>query len=147
MITSNTNNMSENIKDTLAENAFRELKEGEEYVPLMPKETNPREVNAWSVCWGILMAVIFSAAAALKIIAMRMPQHTDQALTSRGLVSLGIKGMYSSPSFSSLKAFSANVSLMFSLIFFLLEVIASLRSYRGFRPSEVIRPLAFRSYR
>ena len=56
--------MSENIKDTLAENAFRELKEGEEYVPLMPKETNPREVNAWSVSWGILMAVIFSAAAA-----------------------------------------------------------------------------------
>ena len=64
MITSNTNNMSENIKDTLAENAFRELKEGEEYIPLMPKETNPREVNAWSVCWGILMAIIFSAAAA-----------------------------------------------------------------------------------
>ena len=56
--------MSENIKDTLAENAFRELKEGEEYTPLMPKGTNPREVTAWSVCWGILMAVIFSAAAA-----------------------------------------------------------------------------------
>ncbi len=56
--------MSENIKDTLAENAFREMKEGEEYVPLMPKETSPREINAWSVCWGILMAVIFSAAAA-----------------------------------------------------------------------------------
>ena len=56
--------MSENIKDTLAENAFRELREGEEYTPLMPKDTNPREVTAWSVCWGILMAVIFSAAAA-----------------------------------------------------------------------------------
>jgi putative OPT family oligopeptide transporter len=56
--------MSENIKDTLAENAFRELKEGEEYTPLMTKDTNPREVTAWSVCWGILMAVIFSAAAA-----------------------------------------------------------------------------------
>ena len=56
--------MNENIKDTLAENAFRELKEGEEYVPLMPKDTNPREVTVWSVCWGILMAVIFSAAAA-----------------------------------------------------------------------------------
>lgn len=56
--------MSENIKDTLAENAFRELREGEEYVPLMPKETNPREVTVWSVCWGIVMAVIFSAAAA-----------------------------------------------------------------------------------
>ena len=56
--------MSENIKDTLAENAFRELKEGEEYTPLMPKDTNPREVTAWSVCWGIIMAVVFSAAAA-----------------------------------------------------------------------------------
>ena len=56
--------MSENIKDTLAENAFRELKEGEEYTPLMTKESNPREVTVWSVCWGILMAVIFSAAAA-----------------------------------------------------------------------------------
>ena len=56
--------MSENIKDTLAENAFRELKEGEEYTPLMTKESHPREVTVWSVCWGILMAVIFSAAAA-----------------------------------------------------------------------------------
>lgn len=56
--------MSENNRDTLAENAFRELKEGEEYIPLMPKETRPREVTAWSVCWGILMAVVFSAAAA-----------------------------------------------------------------------------------
>ena len=27
-------------------------------------EGSPREVNLWSVCWGILMAVIFSAAAA-----------------------------------------------------------------------------------
>ena len=56
--------MSENINDTLAENAFRELEEGEEYTPLMTKESNPHEVTVWSVCWGILMAVIFSAAAA-----------------------------------------------------------------------------------
>ena len=57
--------MSENeYKDTLPENAFRELKEGEEYEPLMPTASHPREVTAWSVCWGILMAVIFSAAAA-----------------------------------------------------------------------------------
>lgn len=52
------------IKDTLPENAFRELKQGESYTPLMPSQSNPREVTAWSVCWGILMAVIFSAAAA-----------------------------------------------------------------------------------
>ena len=51
-------------RDTLPENAFRELNKGEEYEPMMPAEGNPREVNLWSVCWGILMAVIFSAAAA-----------------------------------------------------------------------------------
>ena len=51
-------------RDTLPENAFRELREGEEYEPMMAAESSPREVNLWSVCWGILMAVIFSAAAA-----------------------------------------------------------------------------------
>ena len=50
--------------EKLHENAFRELKEGENYEPVLsPKESYP-EVNAWSVCWGLLMAVIFSAAAA-----------------------------------------------------------------------------------
>ena len=48
----------------LPENAFRELKEGEEYEPVMlPRKEYP-EVNGWSVTWGILMAVLFSAAAA-----------------------------------------------------------------------------------
>ena len=51
-------------RDTLPENAFRELREGEEYEPMMPAQGTPREVNLWSVCWGIVMAVIFSAAAA-----------------------------------------------------------------------------------
>ena len=53
-----------NYKTSLPENAFRELNKGEEYEPMMPAEGTPREVNLWSVCWGILMAVIFSAAAA-----------------------------------------------------------------------------------
>ncbi|MBQ1969084.1 MAG: oligopeptide transporter, OPT family [Flavobacteriales bacterium] len=48
----------------LPENAFRELKEGEEYTPVMsPGKTYP-EVNLWSVSWGVVMAVVFSAAAA-----------------------------------------------------------------------------------
>ena len=51
-------------KTSLPENAFRELHEGEEYEPMMSAQSSPREVNLWSVCWGILMAVIFSAAAA-----------------------------------------------------------------------------------
>lgn len=48
----------------LPENAFRPLKKGEEYNPLMSPQKNYPEVNLWSVSWGIIMAVIFSAAAA-----------------------------------------------------------------------------------
>lgn len=48
----------------LPENAFRELKEGEEYVPIMKPENVYPEVNTWSVTWGVLMAMLFSAAAA-----------------------------------------------------------------------------------
>lgn len=48
----------------LPENAMRPLNPGEEYQPLMPAKANPREVTAWSLVWGLLMAVIFSAATA-----------------------------------------------------------------------------------
>ena len=48
----------------LPENAFRPLKEGESYKPLLSPDKQYPEVNAWSVSWGIVMAVIFSAAAA-----------------------------------------------------------------------------------
>ena len=47
----------------LPENAFRELKEGESYEPIMSPQKQYPEVNAWSVTWGIVMAVLFSAAA------------------------------------------------------------------------------------
>ena len=48
----------------LPENAYRELKEGEKYEPVMkPGKVYP-EANLWSVGWGLLMAVLFSAAAA-----------------------------------------------------------------------------------
>lgn len=48
----------------LPENAFRELKEGEEYEPLMSPRKSYPEVTAWSVSWGIVMAILFSAATA-----------------------------------------------------------------------------------
>ena len=52
------------IKEQLPDNAFRELKDGEEYEPLMSPQGNYPEVNTWSVTWGVLMAMLFSAAAA-----------------------------------------------------------------------------------
>jgi len=48
----------------LPENASRELKEGEVYKPLLSPDKNYPEVNVRSVSWGLLMAVLFSAAAA-----------------------------------------------------------------------------------
>ncbi|RMD51225.1 MAG: peptide transporter, partial [Ignavibacteria bacterium] len=48
----------------LPDNAYSELKPGEKYVPIMlPEKTYP-EVNIWSVAWGLLMAILFSGAAA-----------------------------------------------------------------------------------
>jgi putative OPT family oligopeptide transporter len=48
----------------LPENAFRELNTGEEYEPIMSADRAYPEVNAWSVSWGVVMAMLFSAAAA-----------------------------------------------------------------------------------
>ena len=50
--------------NSLPDNAYRELAPGEEYKPMMPANTNPKEVTPYSVTFGIIMAVIFSAAAA-----------------------------------------------------------------------------------
>jgi putative OPT family oligopeptide transporter len=51
-------------KTGLPENAYTELAPGEEYKPVMPADQIFKEVTPWSVGWGLLMAVIFSGAAA-----------------------------------------------------------------------------------
>jgi putative OPT family oligopeptide transporter len=55
---------AESLNKRLPENAYKELKQGEEYHPVMaPHQTYP-EVTVWSVIWGLVMALLFSAAAA-----------------------------------------------------------------------------------
>ncbi len=57
----------ENVYTTetgLPENAFRELGADEEYVPVMKPAHEQKEVTVYSVGMGLLMAIIFSAAAA-----------------------------------------------------------------------------------
>ena len=56
-------NEEEKVKG-LPENASRELRPGEEYKPVMSPDKEYREVNFRSVSIGLLMAVLFSAAAA-----------------------------------------------------------------------------------
>ena len=62
----------------LPENAFRELREGEHYQPIMDPKKNYSEVNAWSVTWGVLMAMLFSAAAAY--LGLRVGQVFEAAI-------------------------------------------------------------------
>ena len=49
---------------SLPENAQRELKPGEKYIPILDPAKKYAEVTPYSVCLGILMVVLFSAAAA-----------------------------------------------------------------------------------
>lgn len=73
----------------LPENAFRELKPGEKYEPLMkPQHTYP-EVNAWSVSWGIAMAVLFSAAAAY--LGLKVGQVFEAAIPI-AIIAVGVSG-------------------------------------------------------
>ena len=78
---------TEKEKVELPENAFRELKRGEEYTPIMkPNKVYP-EVNAWSVTWGILMAILFSAAAAY--LGLKVGQVFEAAI-SIAIIAVGV---------------------------------------------------------
>ena len=48
----------------LPANAYTELEPGEEYVPIMSPDKEYPETTTWSIFWGLLMAVLFSASAA-----------------------------------------------------------------------------------
>ena len=52
----------EDIK--LASNAYTELQPGEEYKPILLGDKKYPEINLWTVLWGIMMAIVFSAATA-----------------------------------------------------------------------------------
>ncbi len=78
------------MKETsLPENAFRELKEGEEYEPLMKPGQSYREVTPWSVTWGIVMAIIFSAATAY--LGLKVGQVFEAAIPIT-IISVGVSG-------------------------------------------------------
>ena len=54
----------ENKPASLPENAYRKLEPGEQYEPLLKPGKEYPEVTAWSVSLGLVMTIIFSAAAA-----------------------------------------------------------------------------------
>ena len=78
-----------NAPVSLHENAFRELKDGEIYVPVMKSNQNYPEVNAWSVAWGIAMAVLFSAATAF--LGLKVGQVFEAAIPI-AIIAVGLSG-------------------------------------------------------
>ena len=74
---------------SLPENAFRELKPGENYTPLMSPDKKYPEVNLWSVLWGIGMAILFSAAAAY--LGLKVGQVFEAAIPI-AIIAVGVSG-------------------------------------------------------
>ena len=82
-------NVNEAQEIKLAENAFRELKPGEEYKPIMSSDINPREATPWSVIWGLVMVIIFSAATAY--LGLKVGQVFEAAIPI-AIIAVGISG-------------------------------------------------------
>lgn len=82
-------NVNEAQEIKLAENAFRELKSGEEYKPIMSSDINPREATPWSVIWGLVMVIIFSAATAY--LGLKVGQVFEAAIPI-AIIAVGISG-------------------------------------------------------
>lgn len=76
--------------NSLPDNAYRELAPGEEYKPMMPANTKPKEVTPYSVTFGIIMAVIFSAAAAY--LGLKVGQVFEAAIPI-AIIAVGVGNM------------------------------------------------------
>ena len=73
----------------LPENAHRELKPGEEYKPLLNPAKNYAEVTPYSVIMGVLMVVLFSAAAAY--LGLKVGQVFEAAIPI-AIIAVGLTG-------------------------------------------------------
>ncbi len=83
--------MKENQLTSLPENAYRELREGEEYTPMMPASSSPLEVTPYSVSMGIIMTIIFSAAAAY--LGLKVGQVFEAAIPI-AIIAVGMGNMF-----------------------------------------------------
>ena len=75
---------------SLPDNAFRPLKPGEKYTPVLRPERNYPEITPYSVSLGLIMAVIFSAAAAY--LGLKVGQVFEAAIPI-AIIAAGIAGV------------------------------------------------------
>lgn len=81
--------MKENKNLSLPENAHRELKPGEVYKPLLSPDEKPLEVTPYSVTMGLLMTILFSAAAAF--LGLKVGQVFEAAIPI-AIIAVGVTG-------------------------------------------------------
>ena len=79
--------MSKNLN--LPENAHRELRPGEKYEPLLPADKTFKEVTPYSVTMGLLMVILFSAAAAY--LGLKVGQVFEAAIPI-AIIAVGVTG-------------------------------------------------------
>jgi len=82
--------MSDRVVATrLPENAYRELKPGETYEPMVPARASVPEVTSRSIAFGIVMNIIFSMAATY--LALKVGQGIETAIPI-SILSVGLSG-------------------------------------------------------
>ncbi len=77
-------------KKSLPENAYRTLKPGEEYVPVIPASKIVPEVTGYSLFWGLFYAVLFSAACAY--LGLKIGQVFEAAIPIT-ILAIGLSGL------------------------------------------------------
>lgn len=80
----------DNTPTSLPANAYTELKEDETYQPIMSPDATPAEATPYSVSLGVIMAVIFSAAAAF--LGLKVGQVFEAAIPI-AILAVGIGNM------------------------------------------------------
>ena len=81
--------MEEKKQIQLPENAQRELKPGEEYKPILDPQTQYKEATPYSVALGLLMVILFSAAAAY--LGLKVGQVFEAAIPI-AIIAVGLTG-------------------------------------------------------
>ena len=82
--------MKENEENRIPDNAFRELHEGEQYTPPMHPEKEYPETTVYSVGMGLVMAIVFSAAAAY--LGLKVGQVFEAAIPI-AIIAVGVSSM------------------------------------------------------
>ena len=83
--------MSEVETKSLPENAYRELKPGESYAPIVPAEANLPELTPRAIVWGVVFCVIFTVASAYS--ALKVGQGMEAAIPI-SILAIGLARMY-----------------------------------------------------